>query len=312
MARTTSSLMLIAGLTVLGATATQADQSILAPLGLPVQGALAQVPVGEIAGGAEGTIAATIPNPHKSDVQDGHDLFIKLNCAGCHGYGATGHIGPSLQDTFWIFGGTPAEIYKSIYEGRAHGMPAWGQALPPRDIWRLVAYIQSLGGTTPPDRDEPAKQGDRVGELVAPELDFEQRLNASPPYPAHPVKSAAVLTGEQIYSRAGCVVCHGLDGQGGVGPGFASDPFLVANEYVPLRILFGSHKMPAFKDQLSDEDIANVASFIRTSWGNSMGLISVAEVKKARAQGTLSNNGGQPSVPATTTAPTNPHTESGK
>jgi mono/diheme cytochrome c family protein len=27
-------------------------------------------------------------------------------------------------------------------------MPAWGNALPPQTIWLLVAYIQSLGGST--------------------------------------------------------------------------------------------------------------------------------------------------------------------
>ena len=64
-------------------------------------------------------------------VQQGHDLFIKMNCAGCHGYDAKGAMGPNLTDGYWRYGGVPAPIFNSIYEGRPQGMPAWNPALPP-------------------------------------------------------------------------------------------------------------------------------------------------------------------------------------
>ena len=35
-------------------------------------------------------------------------------------------MGPSLQDSRWHFGGTPGEVFQSIYEGRPDGMPSWG------------------------------------------------------------------------------------------------------------------------------------------------------------------------------------------
>jgi cytochrome c oxidase cbb3-type subunit 3 len=53
-------------------------------------------------------------------------------------------MGPSLQDGRWHFGGTAGEIFQSIYEGRPDGMPSWGGRIDDAQIWRLVAYVQTL------------------------------------------------------------------------------------------------------------------------------------------------------------------------
>lgn len=152
------------------------------PLGLRVEGSIATVPLGDLAGGAQSNVAAGITNPQASAVQEGRQLFVKLNCADCHGFTAKGAMGPSLVDKYWRYGGTPAQIYKSIYEGRPKGMPAWGTALSSNDIWQLVAYIESLGGSFPASDYQAALQGDRANEKVAPELNFEQGLDGSPEY----------------------------------------------------------------------------------------------------------------------------------
>ncbi len=134
--------------------------------------AIAAVPLGDVAG-AVSTLGSSIANPYGSDpqaVQQGEQLFVKMNCAGCHGYGAKGGIGPDLTDKYWRYGGVPVAIYKSIYEGRPQGMPAWNPALPPQDIWKLVAYIGSLGGTYTPDQYQASIQGDHVGDNVAAEV----------------------------------------------------------------------------------------------------------------------------------------------
>jgi cytochrome c oxidase cbb3-type subunit 3 len=62
-------------------------------------------------------------------------------------------MGPSLRDTLWYYGGDDPSIFASITEGRQHGMPAWGSKLPRDQIWKLVAYIQSL--RTPNEPDPP-------------------------------------------------------------------------------------------------------------------------------------------------------------
>jgi cytochrome c oxidase cbb3-type subunit 3 len=57
-------------------------------------------------------------------------------------------MGPPLNNTGWRYGGTPAELYRSIHDGRPGGMPAWGARLPPEQIWKLVAYLQTLANAT--------------------------------------------------------------------------------------------------------------------------------------------------------------------
>jgi cytochrome c oxidase cbb3-type subunit 3 len=90
---------------------------------------------------------ATLRNPFEGNPQrvaEGSKLFIAYNCLDCHGDGGSGAIGPSLQDGRWHFGGTPGDIFQSIYEGRPDGMPSWGGRIPDDQIWRLVAYVETL------------------------------------------------------------------------------------------------------------------------------------------------------------------------
>ena len=110
-------------------------------------------PVGPVPGIGD---LAPEKNPLGSDrnvLQEGRRLFVQYNCSGCHGGRAGGGMGPSLRDQIWIYGNTPGKIFNSIAEGRAHGMPAWGTRLPDRQIWALVAYIQSL--RTPDEPEAP-------------------------------------------------------------------------------------------------------------------------------------------------------------
>ena len=91
---------------------------------------------------------AQLTNPFQGDpakVKEGGTLFVSYNCMDCHGADGSGAMGPSLADGRFHFGGTPGEVFQSIYEGRPDGMPAWGGRIPDDQIWRLVAYVQSLG-----------------------------------------------------------------------------------------------------------------------------------------------------------------------
>lgn len=90
---------------------------------------------------------ATLRNPFTGDKQridEGGKLFVAYNCMDCHGADGSGAMGPSLADGRWHFGGTDADVFQSIYEGRPAGMPAWGGRISDDQIWRLVAYVQSL------------------------------------------------------------------------------------------------------------------------------------------------------------------------
>ncbi len=124
------------------------------------------IPLGDVPGapGVRADLANGVVNPFEnqpSAIQDGKILYQKMNCVYCHQFKGTGLIGPSLANGQWRYGGRPSEIFKSIYEGRPQGMPAWGEAMPTDKIWQVVAYIQSLGGTVPQNvnnqGDLPAK-----------------------------------------------------------------------------------------------------------------------------------------------------------
>lgn len=65
-------------------------------------------------------------------------------CAACHGAKLEGGIGVNLVDGEWLHGGTPADIYTSIFGGIPDkGMQAWGTLLGQRRITEVVAYIIS-------------------------------------------------------------------------------------------------------------------------------------------------------------------------
>jgi mono/diheme cytochrome c family protein len=88
-----------------------------------------------------------VTNPFEGDgraITVGGQLFIGYNCMDCHGAEGSGAMGPSFQDGRWHFGGSPGEVFESIYQGRPDGMPSWGGRISNEQIWMLTAYVRSL------------------------------------------------------------------------------------------------------------------------------------------------------------------------
>jgi cytochrome c oxidase cbb3-type subunit 3 len=105
-------------------------------------------------------VSDTIEGPYDDNAyatSEGQILFNQMNCSGCHSHGGGG-MGPPLMDDEWIYGSLPQQIFASIAEGRANGMPSWKYRLTNEQIWQLVAYVRSLSGLTPksprPGRDD--------------------------------------------------------------------------------------------------------------------------------------------------------------
>jgi cytochrome c oxidase cbb3-type subunit 3 len=67
-------------------------------------------------------------------------------------------MGPPLMDDQWIYGNRPANLYDVIVEGRPAGMPAFGAKIPDDQIWKIIAFIESMGGMQ--YRDEVVAAGD--------------------------------------------------------------------------------------------------------------------------------------------------------
>jgi mono/diheme cytochrome c family protein len=103
-------------------------------------------------------------------------------------------------------------------------------------------------------------------------------------------------SGGAVFTGA-CVSCHGFDAKGFTPymPGLAGNPVvlddnpsslinLVLNGSIPL-IVKGTpdaYRMPQFRQQSSDQDIADVITFIRNGWGNQAPAVTAAQVAKLR------------------------------
>lgn len=72
-----------------------------------------------------------------------------IQCAACHGETGGGDKiqgAPNLSDAIWLYGGERAEIYDTIWNGRAGVMPAWDGRLSEAEITALAVYVHALGG----------------------------------------------------------------------------------------------------------------------------------------------------------------------
>lgn len=108
----------------------------------------------------------TVKNPYEGDkraIDTGGKLFVGYNCIDCHGADGSGAMGPSFQDGRWHFGGSPAEVFESIYQGRPDGMPAWGGRISNEQIWMLTAYVRSLSSKDLSTENFTGKTVERTG-----------------------------------------------------------------------------------------------------------------------------------------------------
>jgi cytochrome c oxidase cbb3-type subunit III len=91
-------------------------------------------------------------------IGEGQRLYEWMNCAGCHAPGGGGGIGPALTDDDWVYGSDPENVFDTIVEGRPHGMPSFRGRLGNDDVWKLVAYVRTLGGLTRKDAWSPRSE----------------------------------------------------------------------------------------------------------------------------------------------------------
>jgi cytochrome c oxidase subunit 2 len=99
---------------------------------------------------------------------------------------------------------------------------------------------------------------------------------------AQEVASSVMTAGEAVYT-ANCAPCHQATGRGeGAAPPLAGNSRLRDEKLVIGQILMGGEYMPAFGFQLSDAQIAAVATYIRNSWDNKHGPVAAEQVKAMR------------------------------
>lgn len=94
-------------------------------------------------------------------MQTGHRIFAS-NCSVCHGSSAKGAQGfPNLTDNDWLYGGTPADIVKTLTYGRQGMMPAKGlmPTMSDEQIDQTVQYVRSLSNLTHDETQAEAGAG---------------------------------------------------------------------------------------------------------------------------------------------------------
>jgi cytochrome c oxidase cbb3-type subunit 3 len=72
--------------------------------------------------------------------------LFAANCADCHGFDARGNSdygAPDLTRNVWNSGGDAQSLYRSIYSGQHHIMPAWFGVLSLEQIRALAVYLHS-------------------------------------------------------------------------------------------------------------------------------------------------------------------------
>jgi len=175
-----------------------------------------------------------------SSVIEGNALY-GVNCANCHGDKGEGSIGPSLRTK---------EVLESVSEAQLIGlvktgvpgttMPAWSQAyggpFTDEEVRHVVTYITTW---VPLEADESTTaEGQTTHKGDGPS-----------------------------FYTANCSACHGVEGEGDIGPSLHSNDFVksLSDEALINFILSGrpGTSMPGFQSTLQSEDTQAIALFLR-------------------------------------------------
>jgi mono/diheme cytochrome c family protein len=144
--------------------------------------------------------------------------------------------------------------------------------------WSEQATQQALlPGGGQEDTEGAAGTGRPAGEVQAeaqpPEEQAEAQEEAQQPEEE----------GAQLFAEY-CAACHQGDGQGieGAYPPLAGNPFVATEDPQPVIqvVLTGRGGMPRFQEILSNEEIAAILSYVRTSWNNNATPVNVTQVEE--------------------------------
>lgn len=186
-----------------------------------------------------------------TSVEIGQELFSQ-NCAACHGEFGEGGPNPSRAGDI-IFPISTAEYLKTRDDFTLRSIIAQGQP-----NFGMSPFGSAFGG---PLDDE------QVDAIVA----FLRSWEADPPVELPPeieISTETIsLDAKEIYEQL-CAQCHGLDGEGGIGPSFQDSQFQTTwtDEQIFTTINLGHEAtaMIGWGDVLSAEQIQSLVELIRS------------------------------------------------
>ena len=155
--------------------------------------------------------------------------------------------------------------------------------------WMLV-LLAACGEDAP--KTETKNESPRKEDVKSEKVNVVKKEAASPT----PEAKASARTGEQVYTQV-CTTCHKANGEGmtGVYPPLAGSEWMAkSNETLIKVILHGlmgeievkgtkyNNVMSPWGFALNDEEIANVLTHVRSSWGNTGAAVQAEEVTAVR------------------------------
>ena len=194
------------------------------------------------------SVAFAANNDINSDLTEGKRTFT-VHCIQCHGLGGKGgghsRSGPSLTDNITMHGNSLEAIYRVVAEGVPNtGMPKWKQKMAPERIQRVALFVHSLTGSESGDR-KPS-QRDIINAST-----FSAGNNKVP---------------ARSVFRLHCAQCHGLSGNGGIGPNLTDSTTIHGDEASQIRDVIANgvadKLMPAWSPKLDDATIDSLASYV--------------------------------------------------
>jgi mono/diheme cytochrome c family protein len=233
-------------------------------------------------------------NPQKSEEWNRGAYLVEgaAHCGACHT--PKNMFGADKRGR--IYGGGPVDGWFAprLDAAARSGLKSWS-------VDDIAEYLQS-------GRNGKSHAGKLMGEVVVNSTSkmsnadvraiavYLKDLPAGAPEPAVESPSQAqMVDGARIYGS--CSACHEADGSGAprIYPPFPGNTNLQsADPSSALRIILdgaqtvttprapNTGSMPAYAEKLSDREIADVATYIRNSWGNVAPAVTPEQVAKAR------------------------------
>lgn len=210
-----------------------------------------------------------------------------------HLYNPRSMVPQSIMPAFpWLFkvkadADSATDVIIQVPEDFRKGVK--GDIVATREAQDLVAYLLSLKQTEIPKPEDflPNPKSMRKDAAASAAVAATDTAAGTPA-----ASGAPQADGQALFSST-CAICHQAGGEGvkGAFPPLKGSP--VVNDDDPtlhIKIVLDGYDarsqysvMPPFKDRLSDDAVAAIINFERTSWGNHGKTITAGEVAEVRS-----------------------------
>lgn len=235
------------------------------------------------------------PDPEKPDAWNRGAYLVEGpgHCSGCHS--PKNPAGADVEDRLLMGGNLENWAAPNIRGGRHGGLEEWSEE-------QIVTFLKT-------GRNERTAAFSTMSEVIGLSTQFMtdedlhaiavylKSLESGEPDAPDPPDDTVMRAGEAIYFD-NCSACHVSDGSGVPrffpplsGSGNVNNPDATTVIRVILEGARAVHTkthpspltMPAFGWKLDDDGIAAVATYVRSSWGNSGGAVEADEVRDLRS-----------------------------